>query len=115
MTFQEGSLETLERINNFDSHIKDYLFKNHLTYPEANTALIMILVDLNISMQWQEEEFMKKVRLTWKLVKEFKTRGFDADQTESAIKATERMLNIIENIEQKTMTNKKLIDVTHGF
>ncbi|MBP5708320.1 MAG: 2-isopropylmalate synthase [Bacteroidales bacterium] len=29
--------------------------------------------------------------------KEFKTKGLDADQTESAIKATEKMLNIIEN------------------
>lgn len=29
--------------------------------------------------------------------KEFKTRGLDADQTESAIKATEKMLNIAEN------------------
>jgi D-citramalate synthase len=46
--------------------------------------------------------------------KEFKTRGFDADQTESAIKATERMLNIIENFELNS-TNKKLIDVAHGF
>jgi D-citramalate synthase len=30
--------------------------------------------------------------------KEFKTKGLDADQTESAIKATERMLNIIEGL-----------------
>jgi D-citramalate synthase len=47
--------------------------------------------------------------------KEFKTRGFDADQTESAIKATERMLNIIENIELNSTTNKKLIDVANGI
>ena len=47
--------------------------------------------------------------------KEFKTRGLDADQTESAIKATERMLNIVENIELKKITNKNLIDVAHGF
>jgi D-citramalate synthase len=31
--------------------------------------------------------------------REFKTRGLDADQTESAIKATEKMLNIVENEE----------------
>jgi hypothetical protein len=30
---------------------------------------------------------------------EFRTKGLDADQTESAIKATEKMLNIIENSE----------------
>jgi D-citramalate synthase len=47
--------------------------------------------------------------------KEFKTRGFDADQTESAIKATERMLNIIESIDQKNITSKNLIDIAHGF
>ena len=33
--------------------------------------------------------------------KEFKTKGLDADQTESAIKATERMLNIIEGLNEK--------------
>ena len=36
--------------------------------------------------------------ITWKNVdKEFKTRGLDSDQTVSAIKATEKMLNIIIN------------------
>jgi len=33
--------------------------------------------------------------------KEFKTKGLDADQTESAIKATERMLNILEGLYEK--------------
>ena len=36
--------------------------------------------------------------ITWQNVnKEFKTRGLDSDQTVSAIKATEKMLNIIIN------------------
>jgi D-citramalate synthase len=35
--------------------------------------------------------------ITWKLGKEFKTRGLDSDQTVAAIKATMKMLNIIEN------------------
>jgi D-citramalate synthase len=40
--------------------------------------------------------------ITWDLNgKEFKTKGLDADQTESAIKATERMLNIIEGLNDK--------------
>ncbi len=30
--------------------------------------------------------------------REFKTKGLDADQTESAIKATEKMLNIVEKM-----------------
>ena len=37
--------------------------------------------------------------ISWKLNEyEFKTRGLDVDQTEAAIKATEKMLNIIENL-----------------
>jgi len=36
--------------------------------------------------------------ITWSYSgKEFKTKGLEADQTESAIKATQKMLNIIEN------------------
>lgn len=35
--------------------------------------------------------------ITWNYEdREFRTRGFDADQTEAAIKATIKMLNIIE-------------------
>ena len=34
--------------------------------------------------------------ITWNLDREFKTRGLDSDQTASAIKATVRMLNLIE-------------------
>ncbi len=37
--------------------------------------------------------------ITWDLGKEFKTRGLDSDQTMAAIKATIKMLNIIETFE----------------
>jgi len=44
--------------------------------------------------------------ITWNLNdKEFRTKGLDADQTESAIKATEKMLNIVENNEFKIADN----------
>jgi D-citramalate synthase len=43
---------------------------------------------------------------------EFRTKGLDADQTESAIKATEKMLNIIENNETGSGI-KTLTEVTH--
>lgn len=36
--------------------------------------------------------------ITWKLEHEFKTRGLDSDQTAAAIKATIKMLNLIENM-----------------
>lgn len=35
--------------------------------------------------------------ITWRSHKDFRTRGLDSDQTESAIKATIKMLNLIEN------------------
>ena len=44
--------------------------------------------------------------------REFKTRGLDADQTESAIKATEKMLNIIDSNENRKKSDN-LIIVTH--
>lgn len=45
--------------------------------------------------------------------REFRTKGLDADQTESAIKATEKMLNIIENNEIKP-AYKHLITISDG-
>jgi (R)-citramalate synthase len=38
--------------------------------------------------------------ITWRMGREFKTRGLDSDQTAAAIKATVKMLNIIENDNQ---------------
>jgi D-citramalate synthase len=38
--------------------------------------------------------------ITWRMGREFKTRGLDPDQTSAAIKATMKMLNIVENDNQ---------------
>lgn len=41
--------------------------------------------------------------ITWRyLGREFKTKGLEADQTESAIRATQKMLNIIENLKKQS-------------
>jgi D-citramalate synthase len=72
-----------------------------------------VLTDYQVSIPpgGKTDAFVETV-ITWDYNgKEFKTRGFDADQTESAIKATERMLNIIENLELKVLSEKKLIEV----
>ncbi len=45
--------------------------------------------------------------ITWKNEREFKTKGLDPDQTQAAIKATIRMLNIIENEFKPGVINKK--------
>ncbi|MRR18792.1 2-isopropylmalate synthase [bacterium] len=44
----------------------------------------------------------------------FRTKGLDADQTESAIKATEKMLNIIGNNDYSKKV-KTLTEAAHGF
>lgn len=70
------------------------------------------LTDYQVSIPpgGKTDAFVETV-ITWDYDgREFKTRGFDADQTESAIKATERMLNIIENFELKA---SKILNEAH--
>ena len=51
--------------------------------------------------------------ITWNFHnREFRTKGLDADQTESAIKATEKMLNIVENNEIR-IVDKLLVSTTN--
>src|SRR5665811_934829 len=72
-----------------------------------------VLTDYQVSIPpgGKTDAFVETV-ITWNYNgKEFKTRGFDADQTESAIKATERMLNIVENIEMKIIADRRLTEV----
>ena len=76
-----------------------------------------VLTDYEVSIPpgGATDAFVETV-ITWDFNgKEFKTKGLDADQTESAIKATERMLNIIENLEQKTVIDNILTDAANGF
>lgn len=65
-----------------------------------------VLVDYQVSIPpGGATDALVETVITWEFNgKEFKTKGLDADQTESAIKATERMLNFIENSEQITLT-----------
>lgn len=44
--------------------------------------------------------------VTWNHKGEFKTRGLDSDQTASAIKATVRMLNLVENRDVKQVSDE---------
>jgi D-citramalate synthase len=56
------------------------------------------LVDYSVSIPpGGKTDALVQTLITWKLEKEFKTRGLDCDQTVAAIKATIKMLNIIEN------------------
>lgn len=61
-----------------------------------------VLLNYNVTIPpgGRTDAFVQTV-ITWSLNgREFRTRGFDADQTEAAIKATMKMLNVIENQEE---------------
>ena len=59
-----------------------------------------VLTDYQVSIPpGGKTDALVETIITWEYNgKEFKTKGLDADQTESAIKATERMLNNIEGL-----------------
>jgi D-citramalate synthase len=62
-----------------------------------------LLTDYQVSIPpGGKTDALVETSITWDYNgKEFKTKGLDADQTESAIKATEKMLNIIEGLTEK--------------
>jgi len=66
------------------------------------------LTDFNVSIPpgGKTDAFVETI-ITWEFGKKFKTKGLDSDQTVAAMKATEKMLNIIEQMEQtKTVKSK---------
>ncbi|MDU8887092.1 alpha-isopropylmalate synthase regulatory domain-containing protein [Yeosuana sp. MJ-SS3] len=76
----------------FMNAIREIYKKTHLTtLPE--------LIDYAVRIPpGSHSDALCETIITWKnSEKEFKTRGLDSDQTVSAIKATEKMLNIITN------------------
>ncbi|GAA4808468.1 alpha-isopropylmalate synthase regulatory domain-containing protein [Litoribaculum gwangyangense] len=75
----------------FMNAIKNVFKKKRLVLPE--------LIDYAVRIPpGSRSDALCETIITWKSPeKEFKTRGLDSDQTVSAIKATEKMLNIITN------------------
>jgi len=67
-------------------------------YKKRN-AVLPSLIDYAVRIPpGSHSDALCETTITWKSPeKEFKTRGLDSDQTVSAIKATEKMLNIITN------------------
>ncbi len=55
------------------------------------------LIDYSVSIPpGGQTDALVETFITWEMGREFKTRGLDSDQTAAAIKATMRMLNLIE-------------------
>jgi D-citramalate synthase len=68
------------------------------------------LIDYQVSIPpGGKTDAFVETAITWEFCgKEFKTRGLDADQTESAIKATEKMLNIVEGLYEEVNQTARL-------
>lgn len=66
-------------------------------YDKLNKALPTLLDYVVAIPPGGRTSALVETLITWQYGREFKTRGLDSDQTASAIKATIRMLNIIEN------------------
>ncbi len=75
-----------------------------------------LLIDYQVSIPpgGKTDAFVETV-ITWEFCgNEFRTRGLDADQTESAIKATEKMLNIAEGLYEKDRSSSLLKTQNHS-
>jgi (R)-citramalate synthase len=67
------------------------------------------LTDFGVSIPpgGKTDAFVETI-ITWEWDKKFKTKGLDSDQTVAAMKATEKMLNIIEQMEQTKTAKTKI-------
>lgn len=74
-----------------------------------------VLIDYEVSIPpGGRTDALVETTITWEHHgKEFRTRGLDADQTESAIKATEKMLNIIDANGDRHLNKSELIKTTN--
>mgnify|MGYP001055401982 FL=1 len=89
-TFEENSLG--------DGQFDAFMNAIRIIFRKVNTIL-PDLIDYAVRIPpGSHSDALCETIITWKSTeKEFKTRGLDSDQTVSAIKATEKMLNIIIN------------------
>lgn len=75
--FMKAITKIYEKVNKPMPHLVDYI----VTIPPGGKTNALV-----------------ETSITWHLGREFKTRGLDSDQTASAIKATMKMLNMIEDM-----------------
>ena len=78
-------------------------FMNALTMAYAKHQLrLPTLIDYNVRIApGSSSDALCETTITWETAERtFTTRGLDSDQTVSAIKATQKMLNIVLNVEQ---------------
>ena len=89
--------EVYEETSNGDGQYDAFMKALRKIYVRLGKPLPALL-DYSVSIPpGGKTDALVQTVITWRLKKEFKTRGLDSDQTVAAIKATMKMVNIIEN------------------
>jgi D-citramalate synthase len=89
--------EVFEETSNGDGQYDAFMKALRKIYRRLNKSL-PVLLDYSVSIPpGGKTDALVQTVITWRMGREFKTRGLDSDQTVAAIKATLKMLNIIEN------------------
>lgn len=91
--------DTFEEIAQGDGQFDAFMKAIRMIFKKQKRGLLPDLIDYAVRIPpGSRSDALCETIITWKNPeKEFKTRGLDSDQTVSAIKATEKMLNIIIN------------------
>lgn len=89
--------EVFEETSNGDGQYDAFMKALRKIYGRLEKSLPALL-DYSVSIPpGGKTDALVQTVITWRLGREFKTRGLDSDQTVAAIKATLKMLNIIES------------------
>jgi D-citramalate synthase len=89
--------EVFEETSNGDGQYDAFMKALRMIYGRLEKSLPALL-DYSVSIPpGGKTDALVQTVITWKMGREFRTRGLDSDQTVAAIKATLKMLNIIEN------------------
>jgi D-citramalate synthase len=89
--------EVYEENSNGDGQYDAFMKAVRKIYNRLGKQLPLLL-DYSVSIPpGGKTDALVQTVITWRLKREFKTRGLDSDQTVAAVKATMKMLNIIEN------------------
>jgi D-citramalate synthase len=91
--------ETYQASSQGDGQFDAFMNAIKSIFKKKNLVVLPDLIDYAVRIPpGSNSDALCETIITWKSIeKEFKTRGLDSDQTVSAIKATEKMLNILIN------------------
>jgi D-citramalate synthase len=97
--------QVFEETSNGDGQYDAFMKALRKIYHRLGKTLPLLL-DYSVSIPpGGKTDALVQTVITWRLGRDFKTRGLDSDQTVAAIKATMKMLNIIEENNNLKNTN----------